>query len=282
MKSFKPKLFLLIISLLAIALGTYLYLNLFYQRSGYEMLFGFPYLGEEDVRYGSVHNYEKWLLPCNSSELNIERGDGFTLYYYCTVKKLVIELPAKNLSESKLLQAFPHPALTSPKVYLVKRFVLRANFTLPPDAVIGIYRHKSFHSPSYFFSTRFGLPYCFTVNATPHNITLVFEHSITINGRRFGGSRRMYTGYIEECLDPFWTLFVSVSKEMLKGEYDEMLRELKPSYELLKELKPGDNVTVEFIFELYMSREQAESSKGRIEITFAYPYMMMQYPQKHS
>jgi hypothetical protein len=112
MKSFKPKLFLLIISLLAIALGVYLYLNLFYQRSGYEMLFGFPYLGKEDVRYSSVHDYKKWSLPCRSNELNIERGDGFTVYYYCTVKRFVIELPVKNLSESKLLRVFPYPALT--------------------------------------------------------------------------------------------------------------------------------------------------------------------------
>ena len=144
MKSFKPKLSLLIISLLAIALGVYLYLNLFYQRSGYEMLFGFPYLGGEDVRYSSVHDYKKWPLPCRSNELNIERGDGFTVYYYCTVKRFVIELPVKNLSESKLLRAFPYPALTSPQVYLINRFVLGTNFTLPPDAVIGIYRHKPF------------------------------------------------------------------------------------------------------------------------------------------
>jgi hypothetical protein len=282
MKSFKPKLFLLTISLLAIALGVYLYLNLFYQRSGYEMLFGFPYLGEEDVRYSSAHDYEKWPLPCRSNELNIERGDGFTVYYYCTVKRFVIELPVKNLSESKLLQAFPYPALTSPQVYLINRFVLGTNFTLPPDAVIGIYRHKSFYSSSYFFSIRFGLPYCFKVNATPHNITLIFEHYAIINGKRFGGSRHMYTGYWEQCLDPFWSLFVSISEKMLRGEYDEVLRELKPNYEVLRGLRPGENITVEFIIEFYMSREQAESSRGYIEITFAYPYTAVQYPQKHS
>ena len=92
----------------------------------------------------------------------------------------------------------------------------------------------------------------------------------------------MYTGYVEMYLDPFWTLFVSVPEEMLKGGYDEIFRELKPSYEVLRKLKLGENVIIEFIFELYMSVEQAENSKGYIEITFAYPYIVVQYTQEYS
>jgi hypothetical protein len=279
MKSSKSKLLSLLVSLLVLALCVYLYLNLFYHRDrvSYEEFLGFPYLGEEDLRFGIVHAYEKWPLDCNSNKINVESSDRFTAYYYCMVKKFVVNLPVKNLSESKLLQYFPYPALTSPQIYLVDRFVLRVNFTLPSDAILGIYRVRSSSynpTPTYFFSVRFGLPYCFTANITPHNITLVFEHYAIINGKRFEGLKAMWTGYIEKCLDPFWPLLVSVSEDTIRREYG--------SYEALKELKPGENISIEFIVELYMSKEQAEGSRGYIELTFAYPYVAIQYPQKRT
>ena len=71
--------------------------------------------------------------------------------------------------------------------------------------------------------------------------------------------------------EPFTSTFLYVSEEELRNT----------NYEVLELLKPGDTITLEFVIELYMSKEQAESATGYIGLVLAYPYIEIQYPVNH-
>lgn len=283
--------FLIVTFVLSLLLLSYVFTTYFKlpgtSEKPYAELYGFPYLGEEEVvRYRDILEFEKRPLTCREQGgLEALHLDNLLVQYYCIMEHNIVELPVRNLTESKILRAIPYPALRSPVVYLVKRWVIRVNFTLPSNMTLGVYRDR--YSPPnatdpYFFSVRFGLPYCFEANTSQiKDLTLRFEHYVLINNKKFPvvytpelrpseGVVCMWTGIRKVCGEPFTPTFLYVSEDELRNI----------NYEVLKLLKPGDTITLEFVIELYMSKEQAESATGYIGLVLAYPYIEIQYPRK--
>jgi len=276
--------YLLILS--AFLLMSFLFIRLYFHQ-GLEdrsMILGFPYLGEKELsRYRLIFSYNKWPLQCGvNGTLNDTYFDELFIQYYCMFIQDTISLPVEYLNESKHLEYFAisstEPLPRSPiKVHLVRRWVLDINFTLPEDITAGFFKKPQPEfisapiSNPYFFSIRFGLPLCFSFNAS-ERLLIVLEAYVVINGKRFSGIQYIFTGSsYKKCYDPFTPLFISLSEDKI-----EMYREL---YDILTRLQPGEVLKLEYIIELYALKEQAENATGYIELVLAYPYIEVQYPR---